>query len=242
VGNQEVIMRSVMFALAGGSFLFLGCNSSSQPEASRGTPERRFESSQASELPQGNPPMNLPEGHPPMNLPDGHPPIGAAGGGLAADALASDEGPEVKLGEITFTAPEGWQRKAPQSTFIQAEFALPKAEGDDADGRLTVSSAGGSIEANIERWKGQFTKLENSHQEKFEVAGVAATLVHLSGEFNDQRGPFAPAVSRPDYQMIAAIIPLGEQPFFVKATGPQKTLEAHAEAIKQFVTSAKRGE
>jgi hypothetical protein len=178
-----------------------------------------------------------------MNLPEGHPPIGAGGGGGgAAEAPASDEGPEVKLGGITFTAPETWQRKAPQSSFIQAEFALPKAEGDDADGRLTVSSAGGSIEANIERWKGQFTKLENSHQEKIESAGVEATLVNLSGEFNDQRGPFAPAVSRPNYRMIAAIIPLGEQPYFVKATGPQKTLEAHAEAIEQFVASAKRGE
>ena len=86
-------MRLVLFALAGGSLWLLGCNSSSQPEATRGTPERRFESSQASRSPHTDSAMNLPEGHPPMNLPAGHPPIGpAAGAGLAAsetiDALA----------------------------------------------------------------------------------------------------------------------------------------------------------
>ena len=226
-------MRLVVFALAGGSLLLLGCNSSSQPEASRAAPERRFESSQAS---------RLPEGHPPMNLPEGHPPIGGAGGDAGAETPASEEGGQVKLGEITLTAPESWQRKASQSSFIAAEFALPKAEGDDADGRLTVSAAGGSIEANIERWKGQFTDLQDAKEEKLEAAGVEATLVDLAGEFNDQRGPFAPAVSRTGYRMIAAVIPMGGQSYFVKATGPEKTLEAHAKAIKQFVSSAERSE
>jgi hypothetical protein len=234
-------MRSVVFAVAAISVLILGCNSSSQPEASRGTPERRFESSQDSRLPASHPAMNLPEGHPPMNLPEGHPPIAGAAG-PAAEAPASDEGPEVKLGEISFTAPENWQRKAPQSSFTLAEFTLPKAEGDDADARLTVSSAGGSIEANIERWKGQFSDLQNAKEDKMEAAGVDATLVDLSGEFSDQRGPFAPAVARSGYRMIAAIIPVGQQPYFVKATGPQKTIEAHSEAIRQFISSAQAGE
>jgi hypothetical protein len=87
---------------------------------------------------------------------------------------------------------------------------------------------------------GQFTNLEDEDVEKIDAAGVEATLVDLSGEFNDQRGPFAPAVARSDYRMIAAVIPIGEQSYFIKATGPQKTLQSHAEAIKQFVTSAKR--
>jgi hypothetical protein len=42
--------------------------------------------------------------------------------------------------------------------------------------------------------------------------------------------------------MIAAIIPIGAQPYFVKATGPQKTIEAHSEAIRQFISSAQAGE
>jgi hypothetical protein len=175
-----------------------------------------------------------------MSLPAGHPPIGAADGGSAGPLDTS--GGEVKLEALTLTAPEGWGRRQPQSSFIDAEFVLPKAEGDDADGRLTVSRAGGSVEANIERWKGQFTNLQAAKEEKIDAGGIEATLVDLSGEFDDKRGPFAPAVARADYRMIAAIIPVGEQLHFVKATGPQKTLESHAEAIKNFVRSAKRND
>jgi hypothetical protein len=236
---QEDDMRAWLLAAAGG-LLLCGCSSSSQPQAGRGEGERRFESAQASREIEDDTASRLPPGHPPTSLPAGHPPIGAAG---EADAGPLDtSGGEVKLDALTLTAPEGWGRKQPQSSFIEAEFVLPKAEGDDADGRLTVSLAGGSVEANIERWKGQFANLKDAQEEKLDAGGIEATLVDLLGEFNDQRGPFAPAVARADYRMMAAIIPVGELLHFVKATGPQKTIESHAEAIKNFVRSAKRNE
>jgi hypothetical protein len=220
-------MRFLLFGMIGG--LLVGCSSSSQPEAGRGETERRFERPPAA---------SLPEGHPSPQLPPGHPPIGPAVAG--ADEPLDDAGGEVKLDAITLTAPEGWGRKPPQSTFLLAEFVLPKAEGDDADGRLTVSTAGGSIEANVDRWKGQFKDLADSQEEKLEVDGVEVTVVDLSGEFQDQRGPFAPATSHPDYRMIAAIIPVEAQMHFIKATGPQATMKAHEEKIHEFVRSTKR--
>jgi hypothetical protein len=64
--------------------------------------------------------------------------------------------------------------------------------------------------------------------------------VDLSGEFSDQAGPFAPAVKRPGYRMLAAIIPVEGELHFVKAVGPEKTIAAHAEKIKAFVRSVKR--
>jgi hypothetical protein len=149
-------------------------------------------------------------------------------------------GGTVALGAITLTAPEGWARKQPRSSFILAEFELSRADGDNADGRLTVSTAGGSIEANIDRWKGQFSgAVDNPREEQLDVGGVTVTLVDLSGEFNDQAGPFAPAVKRSGYRMIAAIIPVAGQLHFVKATGPQKTIAAHAEEIKAFIRTIK---
>jgi hypothetical protein len=237
---QEDDMRFWLLAGAASGLLLLGCDSSSRPQAARGDAQRRFESSQASDAAEDHAASRLPPGHPPTSLPAGHPPIGPAEGGDEGPLDAS--GGEVKLDALTLTAPEGWGRKQPQSTFIEAEFALPKAEGDDSDGRLTVSRAGGSIEANIERWKGQFTQLQDSQEEKIDVGGVEATWVDLSGEFSDQRGPFAPGVSRADYRMIAAIIPVGEQLHFIKATGPKKTMESHAEKIEEFVRSAKPNE
>jgi hypothetical protein len=147
----------------------------------------------------------------------------------------------VRLDAITLSAPSTWNRKQAQSTFVQAEFELPRSAGDEADGRLTVSVAGGSVEANIERWKTQFgSGLETSKQEQFKSDCGEVTLADFTGEFNDQRGPGAPAQKRSGYRMIAAIIPIDGQLHFVKAVGPKKTIESHAEEIRTFARSAKR--
>jgi hypothetical protein len=66
------------------------------------------------------------------------------------------------------------------------------------------------------------------------------TLVDFSGEFSDQRGPFAPAAKRPGSRMIAAIIPFEGQMCFIKAVGPEQTIAAHSAKIEEFIQSAKR--
>ena len=96
----------------------------------------------------------------------------------------------MELDAITLTAPEGWGRKPTSSGFLLAEFTLPRADGDDWDGRLTVSSAGGDIEANIDRWRGQFGgKPSNETRRKIEADGLEIAIVDLSGDYSDQRGP-----------------------------------------------------
>ena len=179
---------------------------------------------------QADPHANLPAAHPVDSQSSAQPkdaaPLDAAGGPLALD-------------EVTFTAPAGWGRKEVQGGFVDAEYVLPKAEGDAADGRLTVSRAGGAIDANIERWRGQFGgKPEKETRDEFEVAGVKVIVVDMSGEFADQRGPFAPPTKRAGYRMFAAIVPIGAQNHFIKATGPEKTIAQQQEALLAFVRSA----
>ena len=170
----------------------------------------------------------------------GMPSVAGTAGPAAVQPLGDSGGP-LELDAITLTAPAGWQQMPPSSSFVAAEFALPRAEGDDADGRLTISTAGGTVEANIDRWKGQFgAQVKQAPQEEIDVAGLKVTLVDLSGNFNDQRGPFAPAVERPGYRMIAAIVPVEGQLHFIKATGPEKTLASHAGKIHEFIRSVQR--
>jgi hypothetical protein len=207
-------MRYAWLALVFSTFMVLGC-SEEQPKVSRGSPPAGRSAKPAH---AGNDQYAL--GEDPQEAID-------------------DPGGMVRFGSLTLTPSEGWTRKPPQSSFIAAEFVLPRAAGDDQDGRLTLSVAGGSIEANIERWKGQFAgALKNDKQEQFDVAGVKVTLVDLSGDFNDQRGPFAPAVQRKGYRMITAILPVGGQLHFIKVVGPEKTMAAHAEKIQAFIRSA----
>jgi len=153
-------------------------------------------------------------------------------------SAASPQDGKLVLERLSFNIPEGWQRKAPSSTFVLAEFALPKAAGDEADGRLTVSVAGGSIEANIDRWRDQFGgKPAKATEEKKGIRGLEVALVDFTGEFSDQRGPFAPATKRSGYRMLAAIIPVEGELHFVKAVGPEATMAAHADKFRAFIES-----
>jgi hypothetical protein len=171
-----------------------------------------------------------PEESPPEEIP-GHFPLQQA---------AAPSGPEVDLDAVRLTAPGNWVRKAPRVEFIRAEFSLPRSEGDSADGRLTVSVAGGSLEDNINRWRQQFAgKPEKESLEHLKASGIDVTLVDLSGTYNDQRGPFAPATECPGYRMLGAIFDVGGQLHFVKAYGPAKTMAARAGEFRAFVESLK---
>jgi hypothetical protein len=147
----------------------------------------------------------------------------------------------VRIRPLTLTAPPAWKRTTPRSSLVQAEFAFPHADKDSADGRLTVSVVAGTIKDNVERWKGQFIgAIEKPRQEENEIAGLKVTLVDFSGTFGDQAGMMAPVVNRPAYRMVAAIIPIGDQLYVIKAVGPQQTMAANIDAINSFLGSLKR--
>jgi gluconolactonase len=143
-------------------------------------------------------------------------------------------------GKMQLKAPGAWNRKQPQSPIIEHEFAIPAAKGDQADGRLTIMAASGGVQPNIDRWYGQFTQpdggstRERAKVTKSKIAGQEVHIVDLSGTYKDQRGPVAPAVERPNYRMLAAIVTGKSGPdYFFKLYGPERTI---AENEKAFVT------
>lgn len=165
----------------------------------------------------------------------------AAQSAPAAGDSNAPGGADIDLELVRLTAPKGWLRKEPAMPgFVLAELALPHAEGDPADGRLTVSVAGGSVESNVARWRQQFgDKPDKEATEKLDVGGLAVTLVDLSGTYRDQRGMMGPAIERANYRMLGAIFQAGDKTHFIKAYGPAKTMGQQVEAFKQFVRSAK---
>lgn len=163
----------------------------------------------------------------------------AAPGLLAEDAPAT-----IKLagGKLQLRAPASWVRKAPQTMIVEYEFAAPASKGDKADGRLTIMAAGGGVDANIDRWYGQFTQPDGGSTRdrakvtKTMVGGQEVHLVDISGTFKDQRGPVAPAVEKPNYRMLAAIIPLKSGgAYFLKFYGPQQTIADNQQAFQTMI-------
>ena len=161
----------------------------------------------------------------------------------ASSAPAADEeGAVISVaeGNITMRAPAGWSKEEPRVRIIEAEMTIPAAKGDKEAGRCTVMGAGGSIQANIDRWIGQFTKTTQNKTEKKEIAGQEVHLVQLAGTYNDQRGPFAPAVLRDDYRMLGAIIVTAKRGnYFVKFYGPAATVSANEKAFLTMLDTLK---
>ena len=96
-------------------------------------------------------------------------------------------------GKLALKAPAGWKKVQPKSRIIEAEFEIPAVDGDEMAGRLTAMGAGGSVEANIDRWVAQFTGDDVKPKvEKKTVGGSEVHVVDLTGTYKDTPGgPFA---------------------------------------------------
>jgi hypothetical protein len=166
---------------------------------------------------------------------------------LPAALLAQDQpaGTQFTVGEgkLAFTAPEGWKKKQPASRIVEAELEVPAAKGDEAAGRLTAMGAGGSVEANIERWVGQFVDSPQPKVDKLTVAGCQIQVVDLSGTYKDTPGgPFAGGrtILREDYRMLGAIIETKDAGnYFLKLYGPKETITQAHEGFVQLVKGMK---
>lgn len=169
------------------------------------------------------------------------------------DTAAAEEKPSAKDtvitladGQIQLNAPKQWQNKKPRTRIVDYELAIPAVEGNDNDGRVTVMGAGGSIKDNIGRWIGQFTQPDGKPTrdravvEMTKVAGQEVHTVDISGTFNEQFGPFAPAKVRENYRMLGAIIVTdGLGQYFVKAYGPRETMAANEKLFSEMIKSLK---
>ena len=111
-----------------------------------------------------------------------------------AEALAYS----IADGGFSLAAPEGWKRVQPKSSIVETEFSIP-SEGEGVQpGRMTVMGAGGSVQANVDRWFGQFAQADGSDTKdkattkKLKLAGCEVTIVDITGTYKDApAGPFA---------------------------------------------------
>ncbi|RCS51873.1 hypothetical protein DTL42_09950 [Bremerella cremea] len=161
---------------------------------------------------------------------------------VCAQAAEEKEAKTISFGEGHFemTVPEGWKTVQPKVRIIDHEFSAPAKEKDATPGRATLMGAGGGVDANIARWKGQFSKLTSDEVKEEKIAGQKVHFVELKGDFKDQRGPFAPAETKKDYTVLGAIITtdkLGD--YFLKFYGPSETIEQNKEKFTEMVNSLK---
>jgi hypothetical protein len=170
--------------------------------------------------------------------------VGLAVPALAAAADVATTAFEIADGGFSLEAPDGFERVRPSSNMVETEFAIP-SEGGLAAGRMTVMGAGGTVDANIDRWCGQFAQPDGGDtkqkvaRKELKVAGCGVTLVDIPGTYLDKPGgPFAggPTVERPGYRMLAAIVQTpAAGSYFLKFYGPAETVERHAAGFRTMI-------
>lgn len=236
-----------------GALLLIGC---SQNYSEKKKDEAIREQGLQAQSSQSTAPSQLPAGHPPLGapgteaapggaaMPPGHPPVGGgAGTGAALDVKPGDR---QSLGGLSVVLPAGWKPMAPTSSMRTAEYQLPGEGGGDAS--LVVfyfgADQGGSVEANIDRWYGQFTQPDgkstqkHSRRWKKSVGSIEATLVDIEGTYTGGGMGGGATAAQPGYRMLGAILVAPRGPFFFKLVGPAATVDRWNKSFEQYIDSA----
>ncbi len=144
--------------------------------------------------------------------------------------------------DIAWDAPPSWTVAANPSTMRKATYKIPPAKGDSDDTELSVSQAGGSLDANLDRWSHQFKEAPKPTTESRTVAGMHVTIVEIRGTWNGSGMPGAPAAGPKERYVMLAAIADTDPPHFFKMVGPEKTVQAARAAFDKMVGSFKAKE
>jgi hypothetical protein len=149
---------------------------------------------------------------------------------------------------LVFDAPKDWASHPPASSMHVADFTLAKVAGDPEDAALSIfffgANQGGNVQANVDRWIAQMNQPDGSpskdHAKTSTLTshGLTITLVDVTGTFTDAMSPRTP-VNKPNFRQIAAVIETPGGPYFVKCTGPQKTIAKWESSVRAFLETVR---
>ena len=141
--------------------------------------------------------------------------------------------------------PAGWHVDQPTSSMRLAQFTLPRGAGDAEDAVAVIDffgqGQGGSVEANLERWASQMAQaggrpgtVKDGKTTALTANGHAVSLLDITGTYTDRMGGGGPKAG---YRMKAAVVETPGGPYFIKLTGPDKTVVKWDAAFQAFLKS-----
>lgn len=145
---------------------------------------------------------------------------------------------------LKWTAPQGWKSEGPRQ-MRAATYTVPLASGEQGTAECAVyffgMGGGGSIQANIDRWRGQFQrngKEAESKVDKRSIHGLTVTTIESSGEYTGMGGPNVQTPTAVhNYRLLGAIVEGPGGNVFIKFTGPDKTVEANRKQFEALLSS-----
>ncbi len=146
-----------------------------------------------------------------------------------------------------WTPPSGWKAEADRPMRL-ATYTIPHAPGDTDNGECGVyyfgPGQGGSVQANLDRWIGQFLQADGKPSkaaariENRALHGLKLTTVDVSGAYTGMGGPQAePGAPKRGYRLLGAIVEGSQGSVFFKFTGPAKTVAQNQAVFDKMLAS-----
>lgn len=161
----------------------------------------------------------------------------------SSSPAGADRTAPARAGGLTWTAPDAFVRKPPKSSMRVAEYSLTGAPQAELGVFYFGADQGGSVDANMARWVGQFTQPDGSptqsKRSERDVKGIKVSLVEATGTFGggmSMPGGPAPTIMQ-DAMLLAAIAKGPEGSVFFKLTGPKAAIEGARAAFDELIAS-----
>jgi hypothetical protein len=127
----------------------------------------------------------------------------------------------------------------------KARYAAPPKGGDSEGATVTVfyfgPGMGGSVEANIDRWIGQFKDLDRKtvKQSERSAGGLTQHIVEIpAGRFESSMMRGMPAQTAKDqWGMLGAVVEAPSGKYFFKMVGPKNTVNGNRAAFFELLDS-----
>jgi hypothetical protein len=147
----------------------------------------------------------------------------------------------VVLAGLAYDAPQEWKSAEPTSSMRLAQWSY------GARSEIVIfyfgEGQGGSVEANLERWVGQFQQPDGSATRerakvtKSKAGELAITTVDVEGTYGAPVGPgAAERHNEPDYRMIAAVVEGRSGPWFIRFLGPRSEVSEGERGFALFLS------
>jgi len=152
-----------------------------------------------------------------------------------------------QAGGLSWTVPEKeWTEEAPRP-MRAATYKLPAAKGDVEAAELGVfyfgQGEGGTVEANVQRWLGQFTLPDGkpaaakAQRKTQKIRGLEVTTVDVKGTFAGGGPMMGGGTPKPGFRLLGAIVAGPQGPVFFKLTGPEKTVASAEKSFQKLLES-----
>ena len=153
---------------------------------------------------------------------------------------SSAEEKKVSAVGLDFVLPSAAWDSVPTSGPMRAATLKISVEGAEQPLEAVFyyfgAGQGGDVEANVQRWFGQFEGKPETKREDIEAGGKKVTLVTATGTYMDG-AMFGPKTPKPDSMLLGSIIPGPDAPVFIKLTGPKAAVAKVADEFRALSVS-----